>query len=156
MASISIGSGGYAIAGSPCVNNTFLADQNNPLGALRDTLTIQRVTGLTTMLYPDMARQADRHMPLRGSTASRVDGVVDYKIAVGYDNLLSQTTLTDVTPSSSPYTDQRQLLTACSANRIKDISASTNGNAEGCNPAIDGPVPVLGHEAFTRRGYVLR
>jgi len=156
MAEIAIGPGGFNISGAPCTANTFLADQNNPLGALRDTLTIQRVQALETMLYPDMARAVDRHMPMRGSSATRVDGVVDYKIAVGYDGLLNQTRLTDVTPSASPYTDTRTLLTACAETRTKGISASTNGNAEACNPTIDGPVPIVGTEAFTRRGYVLR
>jgi hypothetical protein len=156
MADVSIGPGGYEVNSASCANNTFLADQNNPLGSLKDTLHIQRVMGLQKMLYPPQAEEVDRHMPMRASSASRVDGVVDYNIGVGYDGLLNATTLTDVTPSSSPYTDTQKLLTACQDLRTKGLSAKVNGNAEACNPVIDGPVPKLGTEAFGRRGYVLR
>jgi hypothetical protein len=156
MAQASIGPGGFNLSGAPCTNNTFLADQNSPIGALKDTLTIQRVKGLETMLYPDMARAVDMHMPMRASSASRVDGVDDYRIAVGYDGLLNQTSLTDVTPSRTPYTDNRALQTGLGTERNKAISAATNGNAEACNPSIDGPMPVIGHEGYSRRGYTLR
>ncbi len=156
MADIAIGPGGFEIGGTPGAANTFLADQNSPLGALKDTLHIQRIGAMKKMLYPPMAEEVDQHMPFRPSTASRVDGVLDYQIGVGYDGLLNETQLTDVTPSSNPYTDTRQLLTACHDHRSKGLSASTNGNAEGCNPSIDGPMPVLGTEGYSRRGYVLR
>jgi len=156
MAQVSIGPGGFNLGGAPCTTNTFLADQNSPLGALKDTLTIQRVKGLETMLYPDMARAVDMHMPMRASSATRVDGVVDYRIAVGYDGLLNQTTLTDVTPNRTPYSDVRSLTKYPASNSPTSIAAATNGNAEACNPSIDGPMPVIGHEAFGRRGHVLR
>lgn len=156
MAEVAIGPGGYLVGGTPCANNTFLADQNNPLGALKNTLYIQRVQGMQKMLYPPMAMEVDRHMPMRPSSATRITGVDDYRIGIGYDGLLNQTQLTDVTPSSSPYTDTRTLLDACQNSRSKGIAASVNGNAEACNPIIDGPMPILGTEGFGRTGRVLR
>jgi len=157
MASISIGPGGTAVQGShQCSNNNLLGDQGNPLGALIDTLTEQRITGMTQMRYPSMAEAIDMHMPMRPATSSRVDGNKTYRTSVGYDNLLNSDGVKNITPGSGSYNNPVSLLTGCGDLRSKNIASTANTNAEACNPIIDGPMPIVGREEFGRQAFVTR
>jgi hypothetical protein len=141
MASINIGPGGIAIQGEHnCSSNNFLADQGNPLGALKVTLTEQILTGIKTLKYPSMAEAVDKHMPMQAQSSKRVNGVVTYRTDVGYEGLLNSASAEDVTPEDGTYTNTRNLLTACNGTRSKGIFSGANTNAEGCNPVIDGPL----------------
>ena len=157
MASINIGPGGIAIQGEHnCSSNNFLADQGNPLGALKVTLTEQILTGIKTLKYPSMAEAVDKHMPMQAQSSKRVNGVVTYRTDVGYEGLLNSDGVEDVTPGDGTYTNTRNLLTACNGTRSKGITSGANTNAEGCNPVIDGPLPLIGREEYGRRGFVTR
>ncbi len=157
MGSLSIGPGGIAQQGQHgCSNNNFLADQGNPLGSLLETVTEQRITALTRLRYPSMAKSIDPHMPMRPVTSSRIDGNKTYNTSVAYENLLNSAGVIDITPSTAAYNNPRQLLTSCGSIREKDIASRANANAEACNPVIDGPLPHVGREEYGRRAYANR
>lgn len=157
MATISIGPGGIALMNpADCQKNTYLADQGNPLGALIETVVEQRMTGMTRMEYPDMAIEMDRHMPMRPVTSERVDGNMTYRTGLGYNGLLNDDSLKNITPSTAAYNNPVQLRTACGDERDKDIASRANTNSEACNPVIDGPMPIVGREQFGRQAFVSR
>jgi hypothetical protein len=157
MATINIGPGGVAIsAADSCSSNDLLASQGNPLGALIESVEVQQITGIKRMMYPSLAESIDRHMPMRPSSATRINGVTEYHTAVGYDGLLNLGGLIDITPGSGDYTNTVSLLNSDGTRRNKGITSDANTNAEACNPAIDGAVPNLGREGYGRRAYTRR
>jgi len=154
MASISIGPGGTNIQGDhACTNNNFLGDQGNPLGAVIETVNEQRMTGIVKMRYPDMAVALDRHMPMRETTGTRVDGNMTYRTSVGYQGLLNSAGVKDITPSTAAYNNPVQILDACGNVTTKNIASRANTNAQACNPAIDGPLPIVGREQYGRQAF---
>jgi hypothetical protein len=158
MASINIGPGGIAVQGEhQCSNNNYLGDQGNPLGALIETVTEQRITGMVKMRYPTTNEEVDRHMPMRALTSQRANGVITYRTSVAYENLLNaEGGSLDITPATAGYNNPRQLLDACGGTRDKNIGSRANTNAEACNPVIDGPLPIIGREEYGRRSFVSR
>lgn len=157
MASIAIGPGGVGVQGEhQCSNNDFLMDQGNPLGGLVNRLISQRITGITTLLYDPIAEAMDEYMPLRESTAERIDGTNHYHTDVGYTGLMNQSTSKSIMPAMGNYNNQQRFLEGCGIGILKNISSSANTNAEACNPSLGGPMPSVGREAYGREAFVTR
>lgn len=154
MATITLGSSGFSATGDGPSPAFFQDVAAAPYGALREQLGIQHLRNVQAAKFTGAPEAVNRHMPARASTASRIDGVVDYHVAVGYDNLINTGGLIDVTPSTSAFNVNRSIQGACPGSpTTATIANRASLSSYACNPRISGPTPIVGHEATGREAY---
>lgn len=155
MADYHIGPNGLQFGGTPiCATNLLFGDRTNPGLVLQERLKEQYFKGISKVNYRDMS--VDDHMPMRASTSQRVDGVDDYRVAVGFDAIANSGGLVSMAQSTGAFDLNRQFVNRCGVFIGKDLAARGNQNAEACNPVIDGPMPYVGMENTGREPFKLQ
>lgn len=154
MATITLGSNGFSAAGDTASPAFFQDTAAAPYGALKEMLGVQHLRGVQAAKFTGVPEAVNRHMPTRAPTANRIDNVVDYRISVGYDNLVNTGGLIDVTPSTSAFNVTRSIQGSCPGSpTTATIGNRASLGSYACNPHISGPTPILGLEASTRQAF---
>lgn len=156
MADYAIGPNGLQFGGTPdCQNNLLGMNVTNPAAVLKERLTEQYFKGISRTKYEDVG--VDEHMPMRGSTSQRTDGVDEFRVNVSLTGIANNSDgIFNPNPTTGAFNLQRTVFDRCGIATPKTLGARGNTNAEGCNPAIDGPVPIVGLESTGREPYALR
>ena len=154
MATITLGSSGFSATGDGESPAFFQDVAAAPYSALKEMLGVQHLKSVEAAKFTGVPMAVERHMPTRAPTANRIDNVVDYRVSVGYDNLINTGGLIDVTPSTSAFNVTRSIQGACPGSPTTATIASRGSlSSYACNPRISGPTPIVGHEAFTRQAF---